>query len=192
MLTFFFFFNWSISWSSNTLATWCKELTHWKRPWCWEDWRQEEKGTTEDEMVGWHHQLNEHELEQAPGVGDGQRRLACSSPWGHKESDTTGRLNWTELNNWFKCCLVSAVQQSESVIHIYIHSFLDSFSLKAITEYWAEFPVLHRLDCWSFPLLHVTTPCHCNFWKLQNSCKRRKVYDIVIYDKKYIFGFCLA
>ena len=53
------------------------------------DQRQEEKGTTEDEMVGWHHLLNGHEFEQAPGVGEGQGSLACCSPWGHKESDTT-------------------------------------------------------------------------------------------------------
>ena len=53
------------------------------------DWRQEEKGTTEDEMVGWHHQLDGHEFEQAPGAGDGQGSLACCSPWGCKESDTT-------------------------------------------------------------------------------------------------------
>ena len=54
---------------------------------------------TEDELVGWHHRLNGHEFEQAPGVGDGQGSLACCSPWGHKESDTTERLNnnsvWT-------------------------------------------------------------------------------------------------
>ena len=62
-----------------------------------EDGRQEEKGTTEDNMAGWHHRLNEHEFEQAPGVGDGQGSLACSSPWCCKESDTTERLNWTEL-----------------------------------------------------------------------------------------------
>ena len=55
--------------------------------------RQEEKGTTEDEMVGWHHQLNGHEFEQALGVGDGQGILACCSPWGRKESDTTEPLN---------------------------------------------------------------------------------------------------
>ena len=48
---------------------------------------------TEDEMVAWHHQLNEHEFEQAPGVGDGQQNLACCSPWDHKESDATERLN---------------------------------------------------------------------------------------------------
>ena len=55
----------------------------------WEDWRQEEKGRTEDEMVGWHHQLDRYEFEWTPGVGDGQGGLACCSPWGHKESDTT-------------------------------------------------------------------------------------------------------
>ena len=59
-------------------------------------WRQEEKGMTEDEMVEWHHQLDGHEFEQAPGVGDGQGSLVCCSPWGCKESDTTERLNWTD------------------------------------------------------------------------------------------------
>ena len=49
----------------------------------------EEKGETEDEMVGWHHQINGHEFEQAPGVGDGQRSLLCCSPRGCKESDRT-------------------------------------------------------------------------------------------------------
>ena len=53
----------------------------------------EEKGTTEDEMVGWHHQLDAHEFEQSLGVGDGQGSLVCCSPWGHKKSDTTERLN---------------------------------------------------------------------------------------------------
>ena len=57
------------------------------------DWRQEEKGTTEDEMVGWHHWLNGCEFEQAPGVADGMKSLACCSPWGHKESDMTEQLN---------------------------------------------------------------------------------------------------
>ena len=57
------------------------------------DWRQEKKGMTEDEIVGWHHQLNGHEFEQALEVGDGQGSLACCSSWGHKESDTTEWLN---------------------------------------------------------------------------------------------------
>ena len=69
-----------------------------KDPDAGKDWRQEAKGMTEDEMVGWHHQLDRHESEQALGVGDGQGSLVCCSPWDHKESDTTERLNWTELN----------------------------------------------------------------------------------------------
>ena len=59
--------------------------------------RQEEKGKAKDEMVGWYHQLNGHEFEEVLGVGDGQENLACCSPWGCKESDTTERLNLTEL-----------------------------------------------------------------------------------------------
>ena len=55
--------------------------------------RQEEKGTTEDEMVGWLHQLDRHEFEQAPGVGDGQGSLACCSPWDSKELDMTEQMN---------------------------------------------------------------------------------------------------
>ena len=65
-----------------------------KDPEAGKDWRREEKGTTEDEMIGWHHWLNGHEFEQASGVGDGQGGLACCSPWGRKEMDTTERLNW--------------------------------------------------------------------------------------------------
>ena len=61
------------------------------------DWGQEEKGTTEDEMAGWHHRLNGRESEWTPGDGDGQGGLACCDSWGRKESDTTERLNWTEL-----------------------------------------------------------------------------------------------
>ena len=57
------------------------------------DWKQEKKGTTEDEMVGWHHQLVGYEFVQASEVGDGQGSLACYSPWGPEESDTTEQLN---------------------------------------------------------------------------------------------------
>ena len=59
-------------WSSNALVTWCKELTHWKRPWCWERLRAKGEGATEDETVGWHHQLNGHEFEQTPRDSEGK------------------------------------------------------------------------------------------------------------------------
>ena len=71
-------------------------LYFWNRPFTYIlsgiEW-QEEKGTTDDEMVGWHHQLNGHEFEQALGDGEGQGSLACCNAWDHKESDTTEWLN---------------------------------------------------------------------------------------------------
>ena len=73
----------------------------WKDPDAEKDWGQEDKGTTEDEMVGWHHQLDGHGFGWTPGVGDGQGGLMCCSSWGRKELDTTEQLNWIELN----CCV---------------------------------------------------------------------------------------
>ena len=81
---------------------WPPDAKNWllrKDPDAGKDWRREEKGIKEDEMVGWHHRLNGHEFEQAVGAGDGQGSLACCSPQGLKESDTTERLNWAELKN---------------------------------------------------------------------------------------------
>ena len=69
----------------------------WKDPDAGKDWGQEEKGTTEDEMTGWHHWLDGHGFGYTPGVGDGQGDLACCGSWGRKESDTSEPLNWTEL-----------------------------------------------------------------------------------------------
>ena len=84
---------------AETPILWPPNVKDWlsgKDPDVGKDWRQEEKGTTQNEMVGWHHQLNGHEFAQAPRAGDGQGGLACCSPWGRKESDTTEGLNWTE------------------------------------------------------------------------------------------------
>ena len=76
----------------------------WKDPDAGKDWGQENKGMTEDEMVGWHHWLNGYEFEWTLGLGDGQGGLACCDSWGRKESDTTEQLNWTELKifKWTK------------------------------------------------------------------------------------------
>ena len=81
------------SWSSNTLATWCQELTHWKRPWCWERLKAGRQGDNRDKMVGWHPRLNGHESEQALGDGEGLGSLACCSLRSCKELDTTEWLN---------------------------------------------------------------------------------------------------
>ena len=83
----------------NTLATWCEELTHWKRPWCWERLKVGGEGMTEDEIVGWHHWLSGHEFVQTPGDSEGQGSLACCSPWGHKKSDMTEQLYNNEYNH---------------------------------------------------------------------------------------------
>ena len=69
----------------------------WKDPDAGKDWGQEEKGKTEDEMVGWHHRLNGHGFGWTPGVGDGQGGLACCGSWGHKESYMTEQLNWIRV-----------------------------------------------------------------------------------------------
>ena len=86
---------------AETPVLWPPDVKNWlfrKDPDDRKDWRKEEKGTAEHEMVGWHHKLDGHEFKQALGVGDRQGSLACCSPWGLKESDRTKRLNWTELN----------------------------------------------------------------------------------------------
>ena len=87
---------------AETPILWSPDRTNWtigKDPDSGKGWRRQ-KGMTEDEMVGWYHRLNGHESEQALGVGDGQESLACCSPWGHKESDTTEQLNWSFQSIW--------------------------------------------------------------------------------------------
>ena len=118
------------------------------------DWEQEEKGTTENEMTGWHHWLEGLESEWTPGVGDGQRGLACCDSWGHKESDTTERLNWTEPPLWptysttdlisSPKCLCQVVSQNKTVKYTswfcLLHSDLSQSSnlLKGITIHIAS------------------------------------------------------
>ena len=88
--------DWCWSWNSHTLATWCEEVTHWKRPQCWEIL----KAVGERDDRGWDGWMasptDGHEFEQVLQVGDRQGSLACCSPRGHKESDMTERLNWTD------------------------------------------------------------------------------------------------
>ena len=97
------------------------------------DWGQEEKGTTEDEMAGWHHRLNGHGFEWTSGVDDGQGGLVCCSSWGHKESDRTERLNRTDNSTW------------EQDVGTQRQTF-------APTR-WAYFPCI-------FSLFHVLISCH--------------------------------
>ena len=105
-----------------------------KNPDAGKDWGQEEKGTTEDEMVGWHHQLTGHEFEQAPGDGEGRGSLVCRSPWGHKESDTTEWLNNNKNKEMFhilellisldylRALFISLVVNLSPKFHVIIHA----------------------------------------------------------------------
>ena len=88
---------------AETPVLWPPHAKSWlvgKDPDAGRDWGQEEKGMTEDEMVGWHHQLDGHEFEWTPGIGIGQGGLVWSDSWGRKKSDTTEWLNWTERHFW--------------------------------------------------------------------------------------------
>ena len=92
---------------AETIILWPPNAKNWltgKNPDAGKDWRQEAKGTIEDKTVGRHHQLNGYEFKQAPGVGYGQGGLACCSPWGHKESDTTEWLKTKTLKGFKGGC----------------------------------------------------------------------------------------
>ena len=106
----------------------------WKGPDAGKDWGQEEKGVAENEMVGWHHQLDRRGFGWTPGVGDGQGGLMCCSSWSRKESDTTERLNWTEI-----------------VVHVYnrINVFNDEMSyhdLKDLDEFSVNIVSLENFE----------------------------------------------
>ena len=100
---------------AETPILWPPHVKNWligKDPDARRDWGQEEKGTTEDKMAEWHHWLDAHEFEWTLGVGDGQGGLACCDSWGLKESDTSERLNWTELKFEVKLYNLSVDLQS--------------------------------------------------------------------------------
>ena len=96
---------------TETPIHWPPNVNNWligKDPDAGKVWGQE-KWTTEDDMVGWHHWLNGHGFGWTPGVGDGQGDLACCSSWGCKELDTTEQLNWGNTFSWFWCCSSRAI-----------------------------------------------------------------------------------
>ena len=93
---------------------------HTEKDWCWRNWGQEEKGTTEDEIAGWHHWLDGREFEWTPGVGDGQGGLACCDSWGCKESDTTEWLIWSDKYRNLFCVLYT--QGWKCIVMLMIYS----------------------------------------------------------------------
>ena len=109
----------------------------WKDPVAEKDWGQEEKGTTGDEMVEWHHRLNGHGFRWTVGVGDGQGGLACCSSWGRKEWDTTEWLHWTELN-WLLRHIYSHFENISHGYHGNMRSwlFFCCFSITLLIDYF--------------------------------------------------------
>ena len=122
---------------AETPILWPPNVKNWlieKDPDAEKDWRWEEKGLTEDEMVGWHHQLKEHEFEQALGFGDGQGSLACCSPWHRKKLDMTGWLNWIFLD--YDWPWVTKIIQSKSVAKQGWLYFQKYVTLVTNQEFW--------------------------------------------------------
>ena len=109
----------------------------WKDPDARKHWRQEEKGTTEDEMVGWHHWINGHEFGWTPGVGDGQGGLACYSSWSQKESDMTEQLNWYYYSSWTWKTFVYAEKHGNSRVANFDISWRTCLPLEEKPLSWA-------------------------------------------------------
>ena len=99
--------DWCWEWSSNALSTWCKELTHWKNPGAGKDWRWDEKGTTEVEMVRWHHWVNGHEFEQDMGSWwwTGKPGMLQSMRSQRVWLDWATELNWKKIPLYYYCFL---------------------------------------------------------------------------------------
>jgi len=117
---------------AETPVLWPPHAKSWligKDPDAGRDWGQEEKGTTEDEMAGWHHRLDGREFEWTPGVGDGQGGLACCDSWGHKSQ--TRLSDWTELNwtLWYQN-LTRFI-----IISMYKNNFHECISKNSLTKY---------------------------------------------------------
>ena len=138
------------------------------------DWKQEETGMTEDEMIAWHHWLHGHEFEQALGVGDGLGSLACCSAWGHKELDTTEGLNSTEVMRERTCWCHAQSHVSE--LRLSLSSQQEAGSLPQYSSvdlyrhgnhYYIDPEILQRIltrnDEWSYP---CSILFHCMAGKL--------------------------
>ena len=143
--------DWCWSWNSNTLATWCEELTHLKDPDAGKDWGQEEKGTTEDKMVGWHHRLNGHGFGWTLAVSDEKGGLECCGSWGCKESsDMTERLNWTESPSIVKPCSFIFLNSMETLrlmsSPIFLEAFLNHLNARGFPA------LLNSLGTYIYPL----------------------------------------
>ena len=181
--------DWCWSWSSNTLVTWCEEMTHWKRPWCWswrsntlatwredltlkkysdagKDWRQEEKGTTENEMVGWHHWVDGHEFwvgsgswwwTGKPGVLQSMGSQRIRHDWA-TELNQTDRLqsmgSWRVGDDWSD--LAAAAASQETLIQ-WVESYTCILFYSIFFHWGCKFPKAKYCGIFfvTVPLLHI-------------------------------------
>ena len=134
------------------------------------DWGQEEKGMTEDEIAGWHHRLDGHEFGWTPGVGDGQGGLACCDSWGRKESDTTERLNWTELRVVWEIA-------AEWRVSYFVYSVIRKALLEEDTKYDQKEVPRILVSEYGFSLKGIRIPRKTSLLKIWNrNCKRKQNY----------------
>ena len=160
---------WCWSWSSSTLATWCEEPTHWKDPDSGKNWGQEEKGATEDGMVGWHQWLNGHEFEQTLGIGEGRGCLACCSPL--VTNGQTWLSDWTTTTAQY--FMHKHIFNSKGILCNYLY-FLGKFI--SVFVYWLVFslnsetwPLKWTLKWWN-QFFRASTTGYCyrtaRYWGL--------------------------
>ena len=146
---------------AETLILWPPDVKSWfiwKDPDAGKNWGQEEKGTIEDEMVGWHHWLDGHEFEWTLGVGDGQGGLVCCGSWGCKESDTTDRLNCTELthpHHLLSIPLLSGTTRYSGLFCTFSAPTLESFFQEALISFIGEWHIENK----------KASCAHC-YWRL--------------------------
>jgi len=144
---------------AETPILWLPDVKNWlieKDPDAGKDWRREDKGMTEDKIIGWHYWLDWHQFEQAPGVGDGQGSLVSCSPWDHKDSDTTERLKWTELMSMWgviSCvvgwgCLLWPVCSLGKTVSLCLLHFVLQGQTCLLLQVSLDFLLLHSSPLW--------------------------------------------
>ena len=147
---------------AETPVLWPPDAKSWligKDPDTGREWGQEEKGTTEDDMVGWHHRLDGHMFGWTPGVGDGQGGLACCDSWGRKESDMTERLNWTEPG-WNHHSPSPSPLQPSNVSILSLSSYHEMTISKAQLYIWSH--IFSREEWYFHTILSINDPSSCS------------------------------
>ena len=128
---------------------WLPDAKNWligKDPDAGKNWRQEEKGTPEDEMVGWHHWLDEHEFEQAPGVGEGQGDLVCGSQWGCRvRHNWATELNWMKKTDNIQCW--QGHNKSRTLLYCWLKYKMLELPWKAASWFFKKIEFAHAIWC---------------------------------------------